>query len=456
MTEQKKKFESAFKLHQNGDLKEAEILLKKNLASFPKHLPSIFLLGTLSAQIHKFQTAKKLLKQTIKIKPEFKEGHNNLGNVFQELGEYQKALSCYQQAIKLNPEYAEAHYNLGCVLERFGKMNEALLSYTTATQYKLNYTKALHNLGRVQLATDDYKNGWIGHELRKGGTQKTYKSLEVLDKKIWNGKKIEGPLIVHGEQGIGDEILYSSMFPDLENYHDDLTITTDERLIPIMQRSFAKINFISRDNKISSNKNKSSTHILAGSLGRIFRNSLNDFKKNKHKWLIPCSKKCDEFKKRLSNLKKNKVGISWRSSGVRSSERNISLIKLASIFPKKNFDIINLEYGDISFEKNMLKKNKKRQLIYFNDLDYKNDLEDLSSLIKSCDLVVSIANATAHLSGAIGIQTWVLVPADSQWYWHSKNKESLWYPNAKLFRQKTRDDWDYVLDIMKKKIILQY
>ncbi len=104
----------------------------------------------------------------------------------------------------------------------------------------------------------------------------------------------------------------------------------------------------------------------------------------------------------------------------------------------------------------MLEKKKKRQLIYFNDLDYKNDLEDLSALIKSCDLVVSIANATAHLSGAIGMQTWVLVPADSQWYWHSKNKESLWYPNAKLFRQKIRDEWGYVLDIMKKEIILRY
>ena len=150
------------------------------------------------------------------------------------------------------------------------------------------------------------------------------------------------------------------------------------------------------------------------------------------------------------------MGISWRSSGVKSNERNISLIKLASIFPEQNFDIINLEYGDISFEKNMLEKKKKRQLIYFNNLDYKNDLEDLSALIKSCDLVVSIANATAHLSGAIGMETWVLIPADTQWYWHSKNKESLWYSSAKLFRQKIRDEWDYVLDVMKEEIILRY
>ena len=67
-----------------------------------------------------------------------------------------------------------------------------------------------------------------------------------------------------------------------------------------------------------------------------------------------------------------------------------------------------------------------------------------------------IANATPHLSGAIGMQTWVLIPADTQWYWHSKNKKSLWYSSAKLFRQKIRDDWDYVLDIMKKEIIFQY
>ena len=79
----------------------------------------------------------------------------------------------------------------------------------------------------------------------------SYKITELLgikDKKIWNGKKFDGTLVVHGEQGIGDEILYSSMFPDLVNYHDNLIITTDSRLIPIMQRSFPKVNFINRYN----------------------------------------------------------------------------------------------------------------------------------------------------------------------------------------------------------------
>ena len=619
-------FNSALKLHQNGSLKEAEILLKNILTSFPKHLHSIFLLGTLSAQVQEYQTAIELLKQAIKIKPEFIEAHNNLGNAFQELGKYQEAASCYQRAIKLNPEYVEAQYNLGKVFQELGKYQEAASVYQKVIQIdfkyikahnnlgnvfqelgknqeaescyrraiqlnpeyaeaynnlanvlqemdknkeavscyrraiqlnpeyveahynlgfvyqelgknqeaescyrraiklnpeyveahynlgfvyqelgkyqeaasvyqkviqidfkyikahnnlglvyqelgkyqeavscyrraiKLNpeYVEALSNIGRVQLAIGDYENGWIGHEFRNNGMKEVYELLGIKDKKIWNGKKFDGTLVVHGEQGIGDEILYSSMFPDLVNYHDNLIITTDGRLIPIMQRSFPKVNFINRYNDNLSNKNNSSIHILAGSLGRIFRNSLTDFKKDKHQWLVPSPTKCDNFKKSLSNLNKYKVGISWRSSGLKSIERSISLTQLASIFPKKNFEIINLEYGDIHFEKNMLEKKKKRKLIYFDDLDYKNDMEGLAALMKNCDLVVSVANATAHLSGAIGMQTLVLVPNEPQWYWHSENKESIWYPNTQLFRKKIKDEWTDVLNTIKEEILLNY
>jgi tetratricopeptide (TPR) repeat protein len=619
-------FNSALTLHQNGNLNEAKFLLEKILTSLPKHLPSIFLLGTLSAQIQEYQTAIELLTKSIKIKPEFIEAHNNLGNVFQELGRnkeavscyqraiklnpeyveaqynlgkvfqelgknkqamsvYQKAIqidfkyikahnnlgnvfqelgrnkeavscyqraiklnpeyaeahnnlgnvfqelgrnkeavscyqraiklnpeyaeahynlgfvyqelgrnkeavSCYQRAIKLNPEYAEAHYNLGTAYQELGKYQKAMSVYQKAIQIdfkyikahnnlglvyqelgkyqeavscyqraiKLNpeYAEALNNIGRVQLAIGDFENGWIGHEFRNNGIKEVYELLGIKDKKIWNGKKFDGTLVVHGEQGIGDEILYSSMFPDLVNYHDNLIITTDSRLIPIMQRSFPKVNFINRYNNNLSNKNNSSTHILAGSLGRIFRNSLTDFKKDKQQWLVPSPKKCDNFKKSLSNLNKYKVGISWRSSGLKSSERSISLTQFASIFPKHNFEIINLEYGDIHFEKNMLEKKKKRKLIYFDDLDYKNDLEGLAALIKNCDLVVSVANATAHLSGAIGMQTLVMVPAEPQWYWYSENKESIWYPNTQLFRKKIKEEWADVLNMIKEEILLKY
>ena len=98
----------------------------------------------------------------------------------------------------------------------------------------------------------------------------------------------------------------------------------------------------------------------------------------------------------------------------------------------------------------------KRKLIYFDDQDYKNDLDGLAALIKNCDLVVSVANATAHLSGAIGKQTLVLVPNEPQWYWHSEDNESVWYPNTQLFRKTTKDEWVDVIKTVKEEILLKY
>ena len=153
----KQLFNSAYKFYQNGDLKEAKVLLKQNLESFPKHLPSIFLLGTLSAQNKKYQTAKKLLQQAIELKPDFVEGHNNLGNVFQELGDYQKATTCYQNAIKLNPKYAEAHYNLGKVYKELDKNQEAITCYQSAIKLDPNYTESHNNLGNAYKELNKYQ-----------------------------------------------------------------------------------------------------------------------------------------------------------------------------------------------------------------------------------------------------------------------------------------------------------
>ena len=186
---------------------------------------------------------------------------------------------------------------------------------------------------------DDFKNGWIGHEQRTGGIKSVYKSLGIKPENIWSGTKFRDSLVVHGEQGIGDEILYSSIFKDLKNYHRNLIITADNRLIPLFKRSWPQVKFIDRYNRNYINKNIliRYKHIFAGSLGKIFRNSLDDFNNNKSPWLFSCPKKYKEIENNLSYLKKIKIGISWKTSGIKSQARNISLVKLASFFPKKKF-----------------------------------------------------------------------------------------------------------------------
>ena len=171
------------------------------------------------------------------------------------LGKQKEAITYYQQAIKINPHYLEAHLNLGNIYKKLGQYHKAISCFENAIKINPNYLEAIFNLARIQLSTDDFKNGWIGHEQRMGGIKNVYKSLEIQPENIWNGSKFDGPLVVHGEQGIGDEILYSSIFKDLENYHSDLIITADNRLIPLLKRSFPQVKFIDRYDRDYINKN---------------------------------------------------------------------------------------------------------------------------------------------------------------------------------------------------------
>ena len=159
----------------------------------------------------------------------------------------------------------------------------------------------------------------------------------------------------------------------------------------------------------------------------------------------------------FSDSKKFKVGLSWKAKGISVDKRSISLIDLAKIFPKKRFEIINLQYGDIKSDMKKLEDTKKRKLIFFDNLNYTNDLDGLAALICNCDLIVTIGNAVAHLAGALGKNVWTLVPTDSHWWWHYyNNKKNLWYPNLKIFKQKKRDNWDYVFKILSKEVRLKY
>ena len=116
--------------------------------------------------------------------------------------------------------------------------------------------------------------------------------------KIWKDQKlINKNILLVREQGVGDEILYSSMYEELTKINCKLIIETDPRLIKIFKRSINFKNFIP-ENKVSQNKSKLKKIDLimfAGSLGRIFRNKINDFPK-KNKYLQPDLNLCKKNK----------------------------------------------------------------------------------------------------------------------------------------------------------------
>ena len=246
------------------------------------------------------------------------------------------------------------------------------------------------------------------------------------------------------------------MFFDLFNYHKDLVISTEERLISFFQRTFPRIKFISRKKNIYPDEN--CKHLLGLSLAKFFRNSLVDFKQDQKSWLTPDVKRVEEFKEYFSQSKKIKVGLCWRTSGIYNNKRSVQLTDLAKIFPQNNFEIINLQYGDIESDKKALKNQMDRELICFDHLDYTKDLEGLAGLMCNCDLVIAIGGFTAIFASLFGKQSWVMVPALTEWVWHlhSNRTGCVWFPNIRIFRQKTINEWEYVLDQIKSELKVNY
>ena len=114
-----------------------------------------------------------------------------------------------------------------------------------------------------------------------------------------------------------------------------------------------------------------------------------------------------------------------------------------------------MEYVESEKDKRNLYKSSGLKIYKFKDIDYFNDILALSSIINSCDLIITCSNVNAHIAGALGKNTLLLLPLGKGRLlnWGNRNKRSLWYPSVKIFQQKIPGDWTYPIKKLKKEIL---
>ena len=116
------------------------------------------------------------------------------------------------------------------------------------------------------------------------------------------------------------------------------------------------------------------------------------------------------------------------------------------ILSNPNCDFINLQFGEYDKDLQNLKTNHGINIQTISEVDNYNDIENLAALINCLDLVITIQNSTAHLAGALGKNTWIMLVKNARWHWLISEEKSLWYPTARLFRQKKTGDWNNVIN----------
>ena len=300
-------------------------------------------------------------------------------------------------------------------------------------------------MGYALLTVKDFNQGFKHHEWRWKTKRRVDHYLKSA-KPMWNGEKNQR-VLVWGEQGIGDEIMFSSVILDLYAASLQILVKCDKRLIPLFERSFPPdIIYFSKSQPVPEDKYDS--HIPVGSLPLTFRKSPECFRESASGFLKCDMAKAESIKTLLTQKHEGKiVGISWKTKSVlkNSSNRDVKLAELATALDRSNTQLLCLQYGDVFDEIESVKRDFGINVTQFGDVDNMNDIDGLASLIMACDQIVSTTNATVHLAGALGAKVTALLPFSPRWIWGT-GSESFWYDSVTPLKQKSHHNWGNVLE----------
>lgn len=296
------------------------------------------------------------------------------------------------------------------------------------------------------LTCGDYARGFDLMHNRWAIALDQRKSTQV-DCPAWDGKPFAGTLLVSAEQGLGDEILSSSVFEELVRIGQRSLVDCEPRLLPVFRRSFPALAFCDRKGQelVNAARAGNCRKVEAIELGRFFRRDPAAFP-SRPAWLVADRTRRDALRARLERQFPGKrlVGLSWRSANVYLGDaKSIPLPELAPLLRLPDTVFIDLQYGDTNPDRAALAAATGLTVHHLDDIDTTQDVDGMFALVDALDCVVSSSNTTVHVGGALGKPVFAMIPGTrySLWYWGLQGERTPWYPTVRLFRGPATKPW---------------
>jgi hypothetical protein len=394
----------------------------------------------------RFEEASDCIDQALRIQPLFVLALLNRGHVFKELKDYPSATDSYEKVVALVPDDVAAYEHLSYCYTYPEKLARRCRVLEQARSIEPTNADVCFGLGAYYLLAGRFSEGWDYLEYRWNASHvrddSRYSKPLRLPKRAFDPQAPEGPVFIWCEQGIGDELMFSSLLTEfIFRFRVEVILQVDPRLQSVMSRSLPNVRVLPRGTVPSPDVYVS--QMPAGDLPRLLRRSFSSFGAGSPGFLMADAVRVKDIRESLPRLSRPVVGISWHSSN--GATRCIPLAELVGTLRRFNVSLVNLQYGDHEAEIRETEKRAGRSVFDFSEIDCHRDIEGLIALISCCDLVVSIGNATVHFAGGLGIQTVALLPHFPGWRWLSHGENSLWYQSVRLLRQERTMNWDSVL-----------
>jgi tetratricopeptide (TPR) repeat protein len=461
-------------LFELGRYEEAIGNCDRIVALDPHFAPAHFNRGNALARLGRHDEAVASYDQALAIDPNSADALNNRANALGELGREQEALTSLDRALAADPAHRGALITRSAILGKLERHQEALASCERALARAPDDPEALLARARALIGLDRFEDavatldraiaiaphsietkwnksllclslgrlaeGWALYEHRWQGAKGLVPRRYAQPR--WNGQRLDGTLLVWSEQGLGDEILHSGMVADLAGRARAVVLEVEPRLVRLFARSFPGIDVVAQQDGLYAGE--IDAHEPLGGLGRYFRASFEAFPRRQQGYLIADRARAAELRQRLAADRRAVIGLSWISRATASGpSKSAKLSDFEPLLRLLGCRFVDLQYGDTAAERAAIERDLDIEIERLPDIDNMNDIDGLAALITACDLVVTVSNTTAHLAGALGKPTWVMVPSGHarMWYWHKDRADSPWYPRLRVRRQMQGQPW---------------
>ncbi|MCE3000366.1 MAG: tetratricopeptide repeat protein [Betaproteobacteria bacterium] len=407
----------------------------------PENAALQLLLGTTLLEGGQPGQAIRCLRQVFSAQPGDPQAACQLANALLRAFQPDEAIHCCDKALALDPRHADAWLNRANALLQLGRYDEALHGYSNVQQLAPGSPRAWWNESLLRLLLGDLERGWKLYEYGWATGQRGMQRPRFTAP-AWDGRPLEGDLLVWAEQGIGDQILFGTMLEELRPLARQVIVAAAPRLLPLLQRSLPGLRFVSGE--AVDPQLPVAAQAAMGDLGGFLRGSADRFPQRAGYLRADAARAAALRARLLPADQRLLVGLSWRSRNDHfGALKSLDPGQLAPLLALPGITAVDLQYGDTAAERAMLQQKHGITLQHCDDIDNFNDLDGLAALIEACDVVVSVSNTTVHLAGALGKPTLVLLPfaLGRIWYWHQHGERSLWYPSCRLLRQPQPGDW---------------
>jgi tetratricopeptide (TPR) repeat protein len=429
-------------LRKKGDPAAAIDSYKQALKIKPDYAEAYNNMGNALKDEGELEAAIDSYKQALKIKPDYADAYNNMGTALQEKGDPVAAIECYKQAINIKLDYAEAYNNTGAALQEKGDPAAAIDSYKKALKIKPDYAEAHHNKSLAHLLLQDFDAGWPRYEWRLFKNDAPV--VSPRKKLAWDGKQsLKGKrFLIYEEQGLGDIIQFCRYLPFLQ---EDAQVTF--KLTPKLHALIATMSCDISLSAILPNESDIDFEAPLMSLPLLMGTNVDTIPAPSP-YLFADDAKIQAWQKNLLS-DKFKIGICWQGSKAKIDRgRSFPLNLFKGISSVSGVELISLHKGDGEEQLTEIAFDVKKFGIEFDG--GQDAFLDTAAVIMNCDLIITSDTAVAHLAGALGRQTWVVLQHIPDWRWMLNRSDSPWYPSMTLYRQNTRGDWLKVFRTMEQ------